>query len=553
MGSTGHVIAGFAFMIVILMTVCVLADGSSLFFANASALPSIFAIRPQPGVGLHSDFAGHAWRNSAHAFEQCSKMTDLGQAALAFALIGVICCFIGSVACLVGAGSPAGLFGLVACGCAGFGAICYLISWAIVAAMWNQEYCGSKLKDTPYHLGYGLAFLVLCFVILLVTIAALILTGALSNEPEPAPKDALPTEPAAVPEPEPVRREPEPEPEPVKEEPPAVAPREVTPEPVKEAAPLPPPVAKDPRDDPEVRRKAGLVVMRALKRNVYRRRFVGDLAAFKAAEAERLNTIRNGKAGSIGCAVDPANMKVREKAFKADGAAGSGGMKPGDLIAGVTSKGRGGKPVFNATPKTVWFLASVGPPNGVFEGSSVTVHVIRNEAAQQDFLARSSAIKISSRTDKDVPQYKAVLDSVESIACNVTMQAESDGAKRTRVKKLTARKKELNIEKMDIDLVNNFMSDPDKAREQTKAVFLQADKDASGKLEKDEIAGVFTIMSESTGCPNPSKLELDVLFYNMDEDCSGEVEFDEFYPHFRSHQIREINELLFESNESDDE
>ena len=148
---------------------------------------------------------------------------------------------------------------------------------------------------------------------------------------------------------------------------------------------------------------------------------------------------------------------MREKAFKADGAAGSGGMKPGDLIAGVTTKGRGGKPVFNATPKTVWFLASVGPPNGVFEGSSVTVHVIRNEAAQQDFVTRSSSIKISSRTDKDVPQYKEVLDSVESIACNVTMQAESEGAKRTRVKKLTARKKELNIEKMDIDLVNNFM------------------------------------------------------------------------------------------------
>ena len=290
MGSTGHVIAGFAFMIVILMTVCVLADGSSLFFANSDTVVvrGSVIVTPQPGVGLHSDWAGHAWRNSRHAFTNCSKMTDLGKAALAFAIIGVICCFIGSVACLVGAGSPAGLFGLVACGCAGFGAICYLIAWAIVAAMWNQEYCNTKLKDTQYHLGYGLAFLVLCFVILLVTILALILTGALSNEPEPAPKEALPTEPAAVPEPEPVRREPEPVPEPVKEEPPVVAPREVTPEPVKEAAPLPPPVAKDPRDDPEVRRKAGLVVMRALKRNVYRRRFVGDLAAFKAAEAERL-------------------------------------------------------------------------------------------------------------------------------------------------------------------------------------------------------------------------------------------------------------------------
>ena len=131
-------------------------------------------------------------------------------------------------------------------------------------------------------------------------------------------------------------------------------------------------------------------------------------------------------------------------------------------------------------------------------------------------------------------------------------------------------------------------------------VFKAADKDGSGQLEKDEIAGVFTIMSESTGVPNPNQLELDVLFYNMDEDCSGyvaffppllcarsmytphtthhtshttrhtphvthhtphvtrhtshrEVEFDEFYPHFRSHQIREIQEMMFESNESDDE
>ena len=352
-------------------------------------------------------------------------------------------------------------------------------------------------------------------------------------EPEP--------EPVAEMEPEPEEPEPEPEPEPVREPTP-----EPEPEPEPEVVPEPEPEPEEEPEDPILKQKAGLKILRALRSKMWRSDYLRQLAAFKAAEKERLNRISEGKSGSVGCAVDAATMKIMKKAFKEDGAAGNAGIEPEDLVIAVTAKGRGGASVTESCPNSVQFLGNIGPPNEVFEGDQITIHIVRGAANQKAWLDAKPETD-PKPTKKQEQAWQDAMASVTTEEKVVTIMPETDGARRTRLKKLEARKKDLGIDTMDIQLVNNFMSDPEACKEFTKKVFLKADKDGSGVLDQGEISGVFVEMAKYTGCKPPGPKAQQILFYLMDENAGGEVDFDEFYPQFRSHQIKAINDLLFDT------
>ena len=129
-------------------------------------------------------------------------------------------------------------------------------------------------------------------------------------------------------------------------------------------------------------------------------------------------------------------------------------MQPGDKVLLVRSWGRGGRVINDPAPDSVQFLSNVGPPNEVFEGTEIVIIVCRGSAVDK---WNAKGQKWSRTAPGSNAEWIKAMEDVETHECNVTLKPETDGAKRTRVKKLNARKKELNIEKMDVDLVNQFM------------------------------------------------------------------------------------------------
>eukprot|EP00755_Sulcionema_specki_P011172 Sspe_Gene.48405::Locus_25171_Transcript_1_1_Confidence_1.000_Length_1209::g.48405::m.48405 len=118
----------------------------------------------------------------------------------------------------------------------------------------------------------------------------------------------------------------------------------------------------------------------------------------------------------------------------------------------------------------------------------------------------------------------------------VVVGPQSDKARKTRRHHLEERCAKMGL-KMNIELVDEFMSDPQKCREYVQKVFDASDEDKSGFLELPEISKVFKNMAEMSGVPPPDQMTMNELFRLMDRNHSGEISFDEFYPYFRSKMV----------------
>ena len=244
--------------------------------------------------------------------------------------------------------------------------------------------------------------------------------------------------------------------------------------------------------------------------------------------------MNDGRAGSLGIALE-GDMQV-SSASKVPG------LKGGDLIVLVKTTERDDSFLENDTEETPVrnrrdFMAACGPASDVFEGTIVPVTVIRDEAAQKLF--KSKCEKATSRK-----AWLAEVKKHETMTFDVKVKPETEGVRATRLKTITKIKTEKNLDKMDVKLVINFMTDPHAARAYASNVFNTADKDKSSMLSTDEIVNVFIEIADHIGCKMPSKSEIKKLTKLMDLNNSGHVSFNEFFPIFRWKMIQLISDMI---------
>ena len=109
------------------------------------------------------------------------------------------------------------------------------------------------------------------------------------------------------------------------------------------------------------------------------------------------------------------------------------------------------------------FLQCVGPQNEVFEGSHITLHVCRGPKKQKKWESLGLAVDPKSAEAKSpLPTSKRqdwfdAMDSVGTQEFQVTLQAETENVRKTRIKRMEELKAAKNIKKMNVSLVNDFM------------------------------------------------------------------------------------------------
>ena len=269
-----------------------------------------------------------------------------------------------------------------------------------------------------------------------------------------------------------------------------------------------------------------------------RRQFAAHAQSIShSEEKDHLERLANGKAGSIGCAMTPTMSVV---SCKEGGAAALAGLRVGDLIIAVTAAGRGGRMIATPSSDRAQFLGSIGPQNDVFEDTEIILHVLR-DAEQQKWatLKPKVSAKISEREEM---MWLEAMKQVDVVELKAVMQEETSGAKATRLKVMNQLKTELAKHDMDIELVNQFMSDPVACKQHTLTIFEAQSHGTT--IDLKAMQAICNHMAKVTGCIAPTETQSKSLFHIMDPDGALSVGFDAFYPHFRAHQLKAISELI---------
>eukprot|EP01064_Diplonema_japonicum_P016574 TRINITY_DN2457_c0_g1_i1.p1 TRINITY_DN2457_c0_g1~~TRINITY_DN2457_c0_g1_i1.p1 ORF type:complete len:425 (+),score=83.17 TRINITY_DN2457_c0_g1_i1:54-1277(+) len=275
--------------------------------------------------------------------------------------------------------------------------------------------------------------------------------------------------------------------------------------------------------------------------------FRKSVAEWKKQESERRKMLKLGKMGSLRVKVG-SNMEV-VSAIQG-GAAEAAGMKTDDLIVLINRTGRGGKVIPVPMPRLTSFLRAVGPQSEVFEGSEIEVVVIRDPSEIKSWAADSSETdSLRIGTPEYVAAWTARVNRRTTVPLKVTVGVDSDNAKKSRRKNMEQKKKDNNLTKLDIKLVEDFLYDPDACAVFVKTVFDKADNDGSGELDASEIYTVFTHMTEVTGVPPPTRKDAERLFSVMDESYDEKVSFEEFFPYFRTLMVKLIMDEIVAVNE----
>ncbi|KAJ9447594.1 hypothetical protein DIPPA_12872 [Diplonema papillatum] len=256
-------------------------------------------------------------------------------------------------------------------------------------------------------------------------------------------------------------------------------------------------------------------VLRALRQHKDRSRFLKAIVSWKDGEAQRRNWLAKGKAGSLGCRID---ARMRVTALAEGCPAEKAGVRVGDLIVVLQCSGRGGQNVRFPVPNRAAFLDAVGPQNEVFEGKSIQVGVVRGEREQRAWLARNLTPP-PSRTAPEADAWLRAADEAEA-AVDVVVGPESEQAGCQRRKMFAEYKMKRRLRAMNLDLVMDMISDPDKARAFTFSVFASA-ADASGRARAHAVSSVLEQMTDCCGCDRASSFEAKRLFYAADLHAQG--------------------------------
>ena len=127
---------------------------------------------------------------STLSFSKCSERVSMGQAVAAFSFLTLVAMGVTVLACLVGSGpgsSP--VWDTVALLSQVLGAVFLLISFSVIAALYDKKYCQVKVK-TFFHLSYAIAYYVLSFLLCVVHVVVLLMGGSDGSADANADADA---------------------------------------------------------------------------------------------------------------------------------------------------------------------------------------------------------------------------------------------------------------------------------------------------------------------------------------------------------------------------
>ncbi|KAJ9441635.1 hypothetical protein DIPPA_23929 [Diplonema papillatum] len=205
------------------------------------------------------------------------------------------------------------------------------------------------------------------------------------------------------------------------------------------------------------------------------------------------------------------------------GVAAQGGMRVGDVPCRVSNP-TGVVPVATRDD----FMKAVGPRSAVFKGTTITIWVLRSAELIQDLRScggdrgsSSAAIRsmIGNFTHGMIP-------------INVTLGSETVAARENRRKKLT--RLQTVFPSIDLQLVDDFMTDPVKCKEVVLDAFIAADDDGEGALGPQEMMRVMRRLAGAIGIEPPSIADCFSAFKEIDVGLHGLLTFDEFFPSLRS-------------------
>eukprot|EP00754_Rhynchopus_humris_P048991 Rhum_TRINITY_DN8119_c0_g10::Rhum_TRINITY_DN8119_c0_g10_i1::g.26390::m.26390 len=183
MGSVGHVSVGFASAVVCLLLAAAIADGQSMFAQKDSQRNYALQGISKQAIGLGWDNRGNTWDNILHPLHFCDEQKRMGQTIQGGSLLSLILLGFSVPLNLLGARSTSGTYGVVSLLCQALACVFLLIAWALGVALHERTYCGVKLRH-QYIMSYGIPFLVIGFVVTLVNVIGLVLTGSLKSQPE---------------------------------------------------------------------------------------------------------------------------------------------------------------------------------------------------------------------------------------------------------------------------------------------------------------------------------------------------------------------------------
>eukprot|EP01063_Lacrimia_lanifica_P023181 TRINITY_DN3066_c0_g1_i3.p1 TRINITY_DN3066_c0_g1~~TRINITY_DN3066_c0_g1_i3.p1 ORF type:complete len:677 (+),score=359.09 TRINITY_DN3066_c0_g1_i3:103-2133(+) len=321
-----------------------------------------------------------------------------------------------------------------------------------------------------------------------------------------------------------------------------------------DAVPLPPaPAPKEIPDNTAEKDAASKLLWQVFEAAALRKEYEAQVSRWQSLERERRHTLTMKPTGSLGIAL---NQDMTIKGIRPDSAADRAGFKVGDLIVGALIYGRGGAPTLYPIAKPGNMTSVIGPKFGVFEGTELEVRIIRDEDDKALFKARRSKLGDlgDEIDDNEARAYFKCLekDDGSNIApmVPVTMGAETENTIRTKRKEMQKMKDKglsdgnTQLEKLDIDLLMDFNTSPEKAKVFSRQFFDAADADKSGQLSFEELKGVFSAINRDLAFDELNDEDAQRLFFLMDESNDEEVSFDEFFPYFRSDFLRRLMATL---------
>eukprot|EP01062_Namystynia_karyoxenos_P025372 TRINITY_DN19982_c0_g1_i1.p1 TRINITY_DN19982_c0_g1~~TRINITY_DN19982_c0_g1_i1.p1 ORF type:complete len:887 (+),score=231.57 TRINITY_DN19982_c0_g1_i1:92-2662(+) len=236
------------------------------------------------------------------------------------------------------------------------------------------------------------------------------------------------------------------------------------------------------------------------------------------AEQHKQQCVPFGSVGSLHLRVTQ-ELQVAE--IMPGGAADTAGIQAGDVIVRVDNP-VGEHPI--ATRHD--FQKAVGPQGHVFEGTEITLHVLRGTEAirkwKGSFSASVSARRLGLRD----------LSGRGATSFVITVGSETVAARDVRRKRMETFRSV--FPKMKLDMIDEFITEPEECKKHCLAAFTKVDKEGGGYLDAHEMHNVFVTIAEAAGVEPPSKEDAVEAFNLVDVDGNGVISFDEFFPYIRA-------------------
>jgi len=236
-------------------------------------------------------------------------------------------------------------------------------------------------------------------------------------------------------------------------------------------------------------------------------------------ESHKKHCVPFGEVGSLHLRL---NEMVEVAELAPGGVSERGGLQQGDVILAVSNPDG----TFPTESREI-FNKEIGPRRKVFEGTEITMHVIRDEEDKKEWMRDRHPTSAVKRREQLVALVEA-----KAIPVKIKVGKEMVAAQENRRRKLEAAYKrafpDMHIENIDI-----FMTNPRKCRRFSLEAFASIDKDKSGVLDMYEMQEMFEVLADMAGVQAPSEQDCEEAFQEVDVGGNGVISFSEFFPCIR--------------------